>query len=117
MSADMTQVGAPGPGDRVGGRWDIEKPLSAGAMGAVYLATDNDLGIKVALKRLIEHRHAERFEIEARLLARLRHPRVVRVLDHFTEAADHWLVMDLVDGKDLADILHERGNPGSRDLR
>jgi predicted Ser/Thr protein kinase len=102
----------PAAGEHVGERWRIEAPLSSGAMGAVYLARDTETDAPVALKRLIEARHAERFEIEARLLSRLRHPRVVEVLDHFSAGEDHWLVMELVDGSDLQDVLRDRGDPG-----
>ncbi len=81
-------------------------------MGAVYRATDIESDVEVALKRVTDRRHAERFEIEARLLAVLSHPRVVRVLDYFQDDTGQYLVMDLVDGTDLGIVLKQRGNPG-----
>src|ERR671933_2218993 len=88
------------PGSQLG-RYRIEGPISAGAMGAVYRAhnvvTDQD----VAVKRMIGSEHAARFEIEARLLAQLRHPRVVEVLDHFQDASGtYYIVMELIRGSD-----------------
>src|SRR3954453_13868739 len=81
-------------------------------MGAVYRARDASSGQEVALKHRLDTRQSERFEIEARLLALLRHPRVVEVVDYFTAADGHYLVMELVRGDDLGVVLRERGNPG-----
>jgi putative methionine-R-sulfoxide reductase with GAF domain len=105
MAADLA------PGQRIGDRYEIVAPLSSGAMGAVYEATDSD-GMRVAVKHLIDERQADRFEIEARLLASLRHPRVVRVLDSLSDEAGSFLVMELVEGRDLHRELGERGGPG-----
>jgi eukaryotic-like serine/threonine-protein kinase len=81
-------------------------------MGAVYRGHDSEAGTEVALKHLTDRRHAERFEVEARLLAVLSHPRVVRVLDYFQDPTGQYLVMDLVEGTDLGVLLKKRGNPG-----
>jgi tRNA A-37 threonylcarbamoyl transferase component Bud32 len=99
------------PGDTIAGRYTIEAPISRGAMGAVYRAHD-DREHRVAVKRLVDRRQAARFEIEARLLARLRHPRVVRVLEHLQDPTGKYLVMELVAGSDLAGVLRDRGAPG-----
>ena len=81
-------------------------------MGAVYRGRDLESGTEVALKHLTDRRHAERFEVEARLLGVLSHPRVVRVLDYFQDTTGQYLVMDLVEGTDLGVLLKKRGNPG-----
>src|SRR5688572_9132615 len=65
-------------GARIADRYTIVAPISAGAMGAVYRARDED-GTEIALKRLLDPANAARFEIEGRLLMRLSHPRIVRV--------------------------------------
>jgi serine/threonine protein kinase len=57
-------------------------------------------------------RHAARFEIEARLLASLSHPRVVKVIDHSSDEQGLYIVMDLVHGVDLGAILKRSGDPG-----
>ena len=99
-------------GDRIGGRYELSSEIARGAMGAVYEAADLETGDRVALKRLLDPRHAIRFEIEARLLMRFDHPRVVSVLDYLVEDSGSWLVMELVSGTDLETVLQERGDPG-----
>jgi predicted Ser/Thr protein kinase len=94
------------------GRYHVHEPISAGATGAVYRATDTETGAEVALKQSKHPQHDQRFEIEARLLASLQHPRVVRILDHFSERTGHYLVMELVRGIDLGVLLKQRGDPG-----
>jgi hypothetical protein len=92
--------------------YTIEAPLSAGAMGAVYRAHKTGDGTPVAMKRLLDTRNAARFEIEARLLSTLNHPAVVNVVDYFTHETGVYLVMKLIQGKDLGVVLKERGAPG-----
>src|SRR5436305_10539994 len=94
------------------GRYRVIEPISAGAMGAVYRAQDLEEGIDVALKQCTNPLHDQRFEAEARLLASLRHPRVVRILDHFSALSGQYLVMDLVKGIDLGVLIKQRGSPG-----
>ena len=93
-------------------RYEVLAPISSGAMGAVYRAADREAGTEVAVKRLVDVRHAARFEIEARLLEQLRHPRVVRVIDYFLDDTGQYLVMDLVQGADLGGLLKQHGRPG-----
>jgi hypothetical protein len=100
------------PGTQLG-RYRIEGPISTGAMGAVYRAHNIVTGEDVAVKRMLDTHHAQRFEIEARLLSQLEHPRVVKVLDHFQDATGvYYIVMELIRGMDLGRALEERGNPG-----
>ena len=101
----------PPPGLCIAERYTIVEPISSGAMGAVYRATDA-AGGEVALKRLTNPAEAARFEIEGRLLARLRHPRVVGVRGPVTDRGERWLAMELVPGPDLARVCTKRGNPG-----
>ena len=108
---DDSSATAPG-GAIFSGRYEIVAPISSGAMGAVYRAIDRHTHKEVALKRLLDLQHAARFEIEARLLASLSHPRVVKVLDHSQDEHGLYIVMDLVRGTDLGAQLKERGAPG-----
>jgi serine/threonine protein kinase len=81
-------------------------------MGSVYQAT-TDFGGKFVVKELLDLHTTSRekqeavdaFEREARLLRTLRHPAIPRVVDHFETGGKWYLVMDLVDGEDLADRL------------
>ena len=105
------------PGTTPGGaifneRYEVVAPISSGAMGAVYRAIDRDTDKEVAIKRLLDVRNAARFEIEARLLSSLNHPRVVKVIDHAGDDAGLYIVMELVRGTDLGAQLNQRGQPG-----
>ena len=93
-----------------GGRYELIEPIARGAMGAVFRARAN--GREVAVKQLLERGQLPSFQIEARLLSGLRHPGVVRVIDHFRDGPDYYLVMELVRGPDLARVLHDTGDPG-----
>jgi eukaryotic-like serine/threonine-protein kinase len=99
------------PGSQLG-RYRVDGYLSSGAMGAVYRAHNIVNHTDVAIKQMLGE-HTARFEIEARLLSQLEHPRVVQVLDHFQDATrTYYIVMELVQGSDLGKMLEERGNPG-----
>jgi hypothetical protein len=99
-------------GEQLDGRYEIVAPISSGAMGAVYRAVDRETNTDVAVKRLLDVRHAARFEIEARLLASLSHPRLVKVLDHASDDEGAYIVMELVTGTDLGALLQHDGDPG-----
>jgi hypothetical protein len=96
-------------GTEIGKSYVIEAPISSGGMGAVYRARRLWDDTPVAIKHPLEERNALRFQIEARLLARLRHPRVVRVLDHVASEHGDVLVMELVRGPSLASLLSGQG--------
>ena len=96
---------------RLAGRYTIEAPISRGAMGEVYRAAATS-GEPVAIKRLLDVRQAARFEIEARLLARLQHPRIARVTRPLSGREGSYLVMELVDGADLGEVLSRARRPG-----
>jgi serine/threonine-protein kinase len=95
------------------GRYSIVRTLGAGGMGAVYLARDRNLsGLMVAVKENFDTSQAaqDQFHREAMTLARLRHPNLPQVSDHFIESSGcQYLVMDYVEGKDLTQVLDERG--------
>jgi len=98
-------------GALLNGRYRIERILGHGGMGAVYLATDESLGIPVAVKENLNvSDDAERlFRREATLLASLRHPNLPRVTNHFVLGQEQYLVMDFVEGEDLRERLHRLG--------
>jgi len=98
-------------GTRIADRYTLVERMSEGAMGAVYRGSADEGG-PVAIKRLLDPGQAARFEIEGRLLERLHHNRVVGVIEHLSEPAGQFLVMDLVEGIDLDRELREQGSPG-----
>ncbi len=101
-------------------RYLIEERLGEGGMGMVYRASHVKVGRSFAIKVL----HPEllrnekvvwRFEREAESAARMRHPNVVPALDvGTTEEGLRYLVMDFVDGPDLASLMQEAPMPPPR---
>src|SRR5213595_3902021 len=87
------------------GRYRIVRQLGQGGMGAVYEAVDERLDTIVALKETLftEEKLRRQFEREARLLARLHHPALPRVSDHFADAQGEFLVMQYIAGDDQAE--------------
>lgn len=88
--------------------------IGKGGMGEVYLAIDQRLGSAVALKRTSfsdEETLGNAFEREARTLARLRHPVLPKVSDHFIENDTQYLVMEHIAGEDLAERLKSNNKP------
>jgi eukaryotic-like serine/threonine-protein kinase len=89
------------------GRYTLLRPIGRGGMGAVYEAEHVHLGKRVALKTLhapalAEAESVARFLREGRAAARVRHPHVVDVTDVGVEDGVPYLVMELLDGEDLA---------------
>jgi hypothetical protein len=82
-------------------------------MGAVYEALDQRLDTTVALKETLfdDERLRKQFEREARLLARLHHPALPRVSDHFSERDGQFLVMQFIAGDDLAEMMVRKNGP------
>src|SRR5215212_2522882 len=90
-------------------RYRVIERLGAGGMAAVYLAHDERLGRRVAIKRLHgvdrDDMDARRFQREARLGASLSHPNLVSVFDTEEDEESVLLVMEYVEGETLADLL------------
>lgn len=95
------------------GRYRIVRQLGQGGMGAVYEAIDQRLDTTVALKETLfsDERLRKQFEREARLLARLHHPALPRVSDHFSEGDGQFLVMQYIAGDDLSEKMIRRRGP------
>lgn len=95
------------------GRYRIIRQLGQGGMGAVYEAVDQRLDTTVALKETLfsDERLRKQFEREARLLARLHHPALPRVSDHFSEGDGQFLVMQFIPGDDLSEMMTRKRGP------
>lgn len=95
-------------GDVFADRYRVERELGRGGMGAVYLATDMELGRKVALK-LAAGRRAEtellRLQQEAKVMARLSHPGIVTVFEAAAAGDDVYLSLEFVPGGTLRDWM------------
>jgi serine/threonine protein kinase len=93
-------------------RYRVEQKIGQGGMGAVYIATDERFGSKVAIKETLftQEKLGKAFEREARLLNSLKHPALPRVSDHFVDDNGQFLVMEYIDGEDLTEMLEKRGS-------
>src|SRR5947207_11164366 len=102
------------PNSMIQNRYLVVQMIGKGGMGEVYLAVDQRLGSAVALKRTFFHDNnalGGAFEREARILARLRHPVLPKVSDHFAENGEQYLVMEHIAGDDLAKRLEIAQKP------
>lgn len=93
-------------GRTLGGRYEICELIGRGGTADTYRACDRVLGREVALKALLDRSSDvnARFLLEAQSMARLNHPRIVRVYDVGEEADLSYIVMELVRGKTLRDL-------------
>lgn len=95
-------------------KYELQRLIGRGGMGSVYLATQRRLHRPVAVKILLGHLISSptmrsRFEREARVVARLRHPAIVTVHDFGTLHSTHaYLVMEYLEGRTLRERI-ERG--------
>jgi serine/threonine-protein kinase len=108
------QVGIESDGIGPDNRYLIRNELGRGAMGIVYCAQDRILGRNVALKKLTSDLREDkdlirRFKQEAKALARLSHPHIVQVYDFVQDGDQAWIAMELIEGKTIADYLHDKG--------
>lgn len=97
---------------RIAGRYTLGRAVGQGAGGAVWMAYDEVLDRRVALKRIgtiAGVDDAVRAEREARLAAQVHHPHVVAVYDLVTDPDGTWLVMEYVDGPALSAAVREHG--------
>jgi len=97
-------------------RYRVSKVLGVGGMGRVYLSNDTRLANRpVAVKEMIlgdgiaEKKAIEDFTREATVLARLSHPGIPTLIDHFAENSRHYMVMEFVAGGDLEKIIQQSG--------
>jgi serine/threonine protein kinase len=98
----------------LGGRYRIEGRLGAGGMAEVFRGFDTVLNRHVAIKILAPQyardvSFVDRFRREAQAAARLNHPNVVAVYDSGSDDGTHFIVMEFVEGRTLADFLAKGG--------
>jgi serine/threonine-protein kinase len=101
-------------GNVVAGRYRLKALLGKGGMGAVWRAHNETLDVDVALKlihrNLVGEDSADRLLQEARAAAKLGHSAIVRVFDFGrTKFGEPFIVMELLEGEDLATLLERRG--------
>jgi beta-lactam-binding protein with PASTA domain/predicted Ser/Thr protein kinase len=96
------------------GRYRIIRKLGAGGMANVYLAEDQELGRRVAIK-ILDDRHAaddsfiERFRREAKNAAGLSHPNIVSIYDRGEAEGTYYIAMEYLSGRSLKELIVSRG--------
>src|ERR671937_1226257 len=96
------------------GRYRIMRKLGSGGMANVYLAEDQELGRRVAIK-ILNDRHAgddqfiERFRREAKNAAGLSHPNIVSIYDRGEAEGTYYIAMEYLEGRTLKELLVARG--------
>ncbi|MGW4897994.1 serine/threonine-protein kinase [Kitasatospora sp. NPDC004240] len=99
------------------GRYELGERLGRGGMGTVWRARDRMLDREVAVKELTVNHLPEdeaqilhaRMKREASAAARIKHPGVITVHDVLEQDGRPWIVMELVDGRSLADVISQDG--------
>jgi beta-lactam-binding protein with PASTA domain/predicted Ser/Thr protein kinase len=96
------------------GRYKIIRKLGSGGMANVYLAEDQELGRRVAIK-ILNERHAndeqfvDRFRREAKHAAGLSHPNIVAIYDRGEAEGTYYIAMEYLDGRSLKELIVARG--------
>jgi len=95
-------------------RYRIERKLGSGGMADVWLAEDQELGRRVAVKILHERyandeQFVERFRREATHAAGLSHPNIVSIYDRGVSDGSYYIVMEYIEGRTLKELVVTRG--------
>lgn len=105
------------------GHYDVLEHIATGGMGSVHKAMDINLGREVAIKLLTPEiakkpGMLERFQLEAKIAAKLRHENIVTVYE-FGQTPDgmYYLVMEYVKGIDLGAYIHRKGKLAPEEAR
>ncbi len=99
-------------------RYEIIQVIKKGSKGFIYKAADSKLDNIFAIKEIfhpdkIELNHSvERFKREANILSNLSHHSIPGVIDYFVSNGRYYLVLDFIEGYNLAEILERDGTPG-----
>jgi serine/threonine-protein kinase len=99
------------------GKYTLKGHLGTGGMSSVYLSEHPIMRRPVAIKvlpkaRVSKSSYLERFELEARAVAALDHPNIVRAYDIDNEGDTHYIVMEYVEGRDFQRMVEQDGPVG-----
>jgi serine/threonine-protein kinase len=111
----------PQKGDVVAGKYQIDRMLGSGGMGAVYQVTHRVTGKAFAIKWLLPRLSAQadavqRFIREAQVAGRVDHPNIVEVYDVGQEGETFYMVMELLHGESLAQRMAAKGRLSAREI-
>ena len=101
-------------GEILGGRYEILKRIGSGGMADVYMAIDQKLNRKVAVKVLKpeyvdDEKFLKKFQTEAQAIASLTHPNIVNIYDVGVEDGVNYIVMELAGGITLKEYIKRKG--------
>ena len=110
MSTETNTSPSKAPETLARGRYQLREVIGEGGIASVWSAVDRTLGVERAIKLLDEQAgrypaFRSRFHTEARIMARIEHPTVMRVYDYGSEAGRYYLVMELIEGGSVKDLL------------
>ncbi len=96
------------------GKYIIQEKLGAGGMGQVYKAYHPEAAKLVAIKVILpqgkfDTESVKRFEREVKASEKLVHPNIIAVLDSGSSKGQLFMVMELIEGKDLFELINEKG--------
>jgi serine/threonine protein kinase len=94
-------------GETIAGRYRLLEPLGRGAMSSVWLAHDDELDRRVAVKLLAPRADRTRFEREARAAAALSHPNISALYDYGEADGKPYMVLEYLPGGSLEERLRE----------
>jgi tRNA A-37 threonylcarbamoyl transferase component Bud32 len=106
------------PGRKLfGGSVEIVRQLAFGGLSAIYLAQHNNKNLVVVKEAVVpgnadeetRKKAAEHFFREARFLMTLDHPRIAKVLGHFSEEGRDYMLMQYIQGQDLRQLVKQKG--------
>ncbi len=94
-------------------RYEVQQLLHSGGMSYVYLVKDKSLFDRLCILKEVSERirsqsHLEKLEGEAMRMAKLSHPGVAVIFDHFVEKDRYFLVVEYIRGKTLSEVLRDR---------
>jgi serine/threonine-protein kinase len=101
----------------IAGRYRLLEPLGRGAMSAVWLAEDEELGRRVAVKTLAPSADRQRFEREARAVAALSHPNICSLYDYGEADGRPFMVLEYLANGSLEDRLQHGALPDAETQR
>ncbi|MBL9138510.1 MAG: protein kinase [Verrucomicrobiales bacterium] len=104
------------------GDYEVVECIPSGGMGVVYKARHRRLGRWAAIKalpfgRFTRQSYVQRFQAEAEVVSRLRHPNIVAIHEVGEQDGQSWFAMDFIEGPTLAEVLRGELVPLSRTVR
>src|SRR5258706_14492521 len=100
--------------EMLGERYQLQDPIGRGGMATIYRGRDLHMDRVVAIKVLREVystdvKFVARFKLETKAASALQHPNIVQVYDYGQSEGNYFIIMELIEGKDLRRNLWSRG--------